>query len=127
MTEVWNETKGTVVAANIRLADNLWTRFWGLMGRRALPAGEALHIQPCSSVHTFFMRFAMDAIFLDKEARVVRVVPDMKPFRAAVGGKGAHSVIEMVAGAAALTGVEAGDTLIFRPSTSGGGRTDSLD
>lgn len=118
MNEVLNETKSTVVARNVRRAESAWSRFWGLMGRRALHEGEALHISPCNSVHTFFMRFKMDAVFLNKETRVVKVVPDMKPFRAAVGGKGAHSVLELAAGAAALAGVEEGDTLIFRASGS---------
>jgi len=118
MNEVLNETKGTIVASKVRQADSVWSRFWGLMFRRALAEGEALHIRPCNSVHTFFMRFTMDAVFLDKETRVVKVVPDMKPFRAAVGGKGAHSVLELAAGAAALAGVEAGDTLVFRASGS---------
>jgi uncharacterized membrane protein (UPF0127 family) len=118
MDEVLNETKNTVVAHNVQRAESVWSRFWGLMGRRALPEGEALHIRHCNSVHTFFMRFTMDAVFLDKGARVVKVVPDMKPFRAAVGGKGAHSVLELAAGAAALAEVEAGDTLIFRASGS---------
>ncbi len=118
MAEAWNETKGTIVATDVRLADNIWSRFWGLMGRRRLPQGEALHIRPCNSVHTFFMRFAMDGIFLDKESRVVKVVADMKPFRAAMGGKGAHSVLEMTAGAAESANVAAGDTLIFREAVS---------
>ena len=118
MNEVLNETKGTIVASKVRQADSVWSRFWGLMFRRALAEGEALHIRPCNSVHTFFMRFTMDAVFLDKETRVVKVVPDMKPFRAAVGGKGAHSVLELAAGAAALAEVEAGHTLIFRASGS---------
>ena len=121
MQEAWNETKDTLVAVIVRLADNPWSRFRGLMGRRSLPEGEGLHIIPCNSVHTFFMRFTMDAIFLDKEARVVKVVPEMKPFRAAVGGRGAHSVLELPAGAAAIAKVEAGDRFVFRES-SGNGR-----
>jgi len=127
MNEILNETKSTVVARNVRRADSVWSRFWGLMGRRALPVGEALHIRPCNSIHTFFMRFAMDAVFLDKDMHVVKVVADMKPFRATVGGKGAHSVLELAAGAAALAGVEAGDTLIFRPSASLGSNSESSE
>lgn len=120
MQEAWNETKSTLVAGSVRLADNPWSRFRGLMGSRSLSEGAALHIKPCNSVHTFFMRFAMDAIFLDREASVVKVVPAMKPFRAAVGGRGAHSVLEMSAGAAAIAKVETGDRLVFRKSGSAG-------
>ena len=116
MIQAFNETKGIIVAVSVRRADNLWSRFWGLMGRRALPEGEALHIVPCTSVHTFFMRFDMDALFLDREHRVVKVISAMKPFRAALGGKGAHSVLEMTAGA--IADVEAGDALVFRDSAT---------
>ncbi len=113
MREAINETKGTLVAANVRVADGVWSRFWGLMGKRSLPVGDALLITPCSSVHTFFMRFDMDAIFLDRNNVVVKVVPAMKPFRAALGGKGAHSVLEMAAGGAASANVEVGDNLVL--------------
>ena len=114
MIHVFNETKGTIVADHMRVAGGAWSKFWGLMGRRALPDGEALHITPCSSIHTFFMRFIMDAIFLDRDLRVVKVIGEMKPWRAALGGAGAHSVLELVGGAAAHAQVEPGDRLLFQ-------------
>jgi hypothetical protein len=110
--EAFNETKGATVATNVRIAKSMWARFWGLMGRRSLPGDEGLWIAPCSSVHTFFMRFPIDVVFLDRGGRVVKIVAAMKPWRAAVGGSGAHSVLELNAGKAAGA-VEVGDLLVL--------------
>ena len=111
MPRIVNETRGTLVAEDVRVADGIWSRFWGLMGRRSLPEGSGLLLRPSFSIHTAFMRFPIDVVFLDRELRVVKVVPEMKPFRVAVAFGGAHSVLELNAGAAAKAQVEAGDQL----------------
>jgi len=111
MAGVFNETKGNQVATQVRVATSMWSRFWGLMGRRSLAEGEALWLKPCTSVHMFFMRFPIDVVFLDRQDRVVRIVPGLKPWRMALGGRGAHSALELSAGAAQVAGVEVGDTL----------------
>lgn len=90
----------------------MWSRFWGLMGRRALADGQALLIDPCSSVHTMFMRFPIDVIYLDRENRVVKIADGLKPYRASLGG-GARRVLEMPLGAAAASGLAVGDQLDF--------------
>jgi uncharacterized membrane protein (UPF0127 family) len=113
MPRIVNETRGTVVAEDVRVADGVWSRFWGLMGRRRLPEGGALLLRPSFSIHTAFMRFAIDVVFLDRELRVVKVVPEMKPFRVAVAFGGAHSALELNAGAAARAQVEADDQLVM--------------
>ena len=113
MIQVKNETKGTVVADQTQVADGVRTRFWGLLGRPSLPEGHGLLLRPSSSIHTAFMRFAIDVVFLDRENRVVRVVPEMKPFRMAVPRHGAHSALELPAGAAAQARVERGDQLVI--------------
>lgn len=110
MSSVINETKATVVAEEVRLADGIWSRFWGLMGRKALPEGGALLLRPSSSIHTAFMRFPIDVVFLDRSLRVVKVVPELKPFRATIA-LGAHSALELNAGAAVGAGVQKGDQL----------------
>lgn len=110
MPRIANETRGTLVAEDVRVADGIWSRFWGLMGRKSLPEGSGLLLRPSSSIHTAFMRFPIDLVFLDRALRVVKVVPEMKPFRAAVAF-GAHSVLELNAGAAAEAQVQTGDQL----------------
>ena len=109
MASAVNQRNGTELAAEVRLARSLWARFWGLMGRRSLPDGHGLLIRPCSSVHMFFMRFPIDVIFLDRDNRVVKIIPAMKPWRAALGGRGAHSALELNAGAAGAAGLAEGD------------------
>ncbi len=83
------------------------------MLRRALPEGGGLLITPCTSVQTTFMRFAIDVVFLDRDGQVVRIVPALKPYRAALGGRGAHSALELAAGAAERSGIVVGDRLVW--------------
>jgi uncharacterized membrane protein (UPF0127 family) len=111
---VENATKGTAIA-EANHATSMWSRFWGLMGKKPLPEGEALLIDPCSSVHTMFMRFPIDVVYISKDERVVKIAAEMGPWRAGLGGKGAHKVLEMLPGAAAAVGLEVGDELQFDP------------
>lgn len=104
-----NRSRRAVVAARLRSADRADQRFLGLMGKRRLPEGEALLIEPCGSIHCFFMRFAIDAVFVDREWTVRRVVRGLKPWRVAFGGRGAYAVIELAAGGAA--GIQVGERL----------------
>ena len=111
MPRIISETRGTIVAEDVHLADRIWSRFWGLMGRKDLPDGAALLLRPTSSIHTAFMRFPIDVVFLDRSLRVVKVVLGMRPFRVTMALKGAHSALELNAGQAAKAQVEAGDQL----------------
>lgn len=111
--QVVNETKGTVIAKRLRVADSLWARFWGLMGRKALADGEALLLKPGSSIHTMFMRFPIDVVFIDAENRVVKVVSELRPFRLAMAPGSVQSVLELEAGAAARANVAPGDRLVM--------------
>ena len=112
MPSMKNEGKGTTVANDLRIATSIWSRFWGLMGRRQLPEGQGLLIDPCSSIHMFFMRFPLDVIFLDKEGKVVKIVEDIKPWRMAMGG-GGKMALELNSGAASQAQVEVGDKLVI--------------
>jgi uncharacterized membrane protein (UPF0127 family) len=108
-----DDASDRVVAEHVEVATSMWARFWGLMFRRKLDEGHALLIDPCSSVHTFFMRFRMDAVFLDKDGVVTKVAACMKPYRAALGPK-SKKVLEMPCGAAEAAGISAGSKLSFR-------------
>ena len=92
------------------LAETALTRTRGLLGRRNLPPGEGILLKPASSVHMAFMRFAIDAVFLDKELRVVKISADLKPWRMA-GARRTKSVLEIAAGEAARRGLTVGDRL----------------
>lgn len=120
MSRMVNESKGTVVAEQVQVADTIWSRFWGLMGRRCLPQGHGLLLRSSSSIHTAFMRFVIDVVFLDRESRVVKVVPEMKPFRVTAALGGGCSALELPAGAAARARVERGDRLVIGPPANVG-------
>jgi uncharacterized protein len=100
------------LVSKARVATSMWSRFWGLLGRRSLPNDEGLLIVPCNSVHTFFMRFPIDVLFLDKDDRVLKIATELRPFRVAVG-RGARRVLEIAAGRAASAGVRVGDKVTF--------------
>jgi hypothetical protein len=99
---------GTAVADHVEVADNVFSRFAGLMFRRGLPAGHGLALRPCSSVHMFFMRFPLDVLFVDADGRVLRVLESIRPWRASSFVRGAKAAIELPAGTASRTGVVPG-------------------
>ena len=100
------------MASRAEKAKSHCARLMGLMGRSSLPDNGGLLIVPCSSVQTCFMRFAIDIVFLDRDGQVVKLVSALKPFRVAFGGRGAHSALELPAGAATRCGVAVGDRLL---------------
>ena len=108
---ITNKTRGSELASQARRANTFLTRLVGLLGRSSLGPGEALIIQPCSSVHTAFMRFTIDVVYIDKDGRVLKIAPDMRPFR--VGGvfKPSCSVIELPKGTIEATRTAPGDEL----------------
>jgi uncharacterized protein len=112
-----NRTRGTVLATNLEVAGNDKQRRKGLLGRDGLEPGTGLWIIPCESVHTFFMRFPIDLVYLDKEDRIRKV-------RGAVGAwrlsacLSAHSVLELPAGTIRDSETQRGDQLAFEPISS---------
>jgi uncharacterized protein len=110
---VRNVTRDKVLATKAAEAKTFGARFMGLMGQTELPIGHGLHIAPCSSIHTFFMRIPIDAVFLDPAGKVVKVLGALAPWRMSAVYFGAHSVLELPAGVAAASGTVEGDQLEF--------------
>ena len=100
------KTAGQCFTAEI--ADTFWRRFLGLMGRREISPQTALLIRPCNSIHMFFMRFAIDAVFIDENFCVKKVVPGVKPWFGFAFCFGATAVLEFAAGEAARLKIEPG-------------------
>ena len=105
-----NVTRGSVIGDRIRIADTSLTRLFGLLSRSRLDAGEGLWIQPSSGVHTVFMRFPIDVIGLDRQRKVIKLWPNLVPYRVTSIQTKVHSVIELPAGQIAATGTELGDS-----------------
>jgi len=101
---------GTVVCAQCAIASTPIARLKGLLGRSSLEPGEGMLFPRTGSIHMFFMRFALDVVFCDRELEVVKVVRDLKPWKTAAA-RGAKVVIELPVGAAA--GIEPGDRLVL--------------
>ena len=107
---VRNETRQTVLADGAEMADTSAKRRVGLLKHERLAPGEGLWIVPCESVHTFFMKFPIDLVYLGKDRKVRKVRHAVKPWRMSACWT-AHSILELPAGAAAQTGTQAGDEL----------------
>jgi len=102
---------GRIVCDRCQIADGAVTRARGLLGRGGLDRGEGILLQPTFSIHTFFMRFAIDVVFLDDDHRVLRVDANVRPWRLKAC-RGARSVLELAAGAA--RGLSVGDRIELR-------------
>ena len=106
-----NRRTGKELATNVKVADTMFTRMKGLLGKKELPQGEALWIKPCFSVHTFFMKFSIDIIFLNKKNQVVAAVSDLTPNRLTRLYPQSFSVLELTSGTIDAAKTEVGDEL----------------
>ena len=102
-----SETTGKTVVAQLRIADCFGSRLVGLQFRRPLPSDAGLLLVPCNSVHTCFVRFPVDVVFLDDRGRVLAVRHDLRPWRLAFGPRKTHAALEMTTGAASRSAASA--------------------
>jgi uncharacterized protein len=113
---VTNATRGKILADRAEEARRPLQRLKGLLGRAELQLGEALHIVPCNSIHTLFMRMAIDAAFLDAQGVVLEIYGALPPWRVTRVHFRARSVLELPAGTLQASGTEVGDRLQFEPN-----------
>ena len=106
-----NETTGAIVADRVLTAFDSSSRRTGLLKHRGLPDGTALIMAPTNAIHTFFMRFAIDVVFVARDGRVVKTRPTLGPWRMAAALR-AHAVVELAAGALATSTTSPGDRLV---------------
>lgn len=110
---IYNRTRGTVLADEVRLADTARSRRIGLLKHTSLQQGEGLWIFPSQAIHTFGMRFPIDVLFLDRKKKVKRVYHGLAPFRLTRLVWSAASVLEVAPGAIRASSTEVGDELQF--------------
>ncbi len=108
-----NITRETVVGEEIREAATFLARSWGLLWTDGLAPGEGLWIAPCGGIHSFGMRFDFDAIFLDRDRKVVGLYPRFRRNRISRIFPGARGVLELPAGTIERTATEVGDEIRF--------------
>jgi len=112
--QVENQTRGRPLITHGELADTFWMRFRGLMGCSPLKEGEGLVLKGEKSIHTFFMRFAIDVVYADRIGRVIRADAAMSPNRIGPIVFGAAYVLEMPVGTIQASGTAVGDQLLIR-------------
>ncbi len=112
------DSAGAPVCDRCVVADTYLRRLRGLLGRRELPVGEGVLLRPCGSVHSWFLRFPIDVVFLDADMQVLKVVERMRPWRMA-GTRGARSVLELAGGEAQARGMAPGDRLVVETGVRG--------
>ena len=101
---------GAVVCERCTIADSALPRMRGLLGKRSLGSDEGVLLRPAGSVHTFFMRFPIDIVFLDRDGRVLRIAESVRPWRTAAA-RGAKAVLELRAGECARRRLLTGDVV----------------
>jgi uncharacterized membrane protein (UPF0127 family) len=121
---VTNTTRNTVLATQLELAGTPEKRNKGLLGRKGLAPGSGLWIVPCESVHTFFMQFPIDLVYLDRDNRVKKVRHAVGPWKLSAC-LSAHSILELPAGVIRSTGTQRGDTLELVPDSTPAGDSTS--
>ncbi len=106
-----NRTKNIILAEEVVKATSFWQRAKGLLGKASLAKNSTLWILRCNSIHTFFMKFPIDVVFVDKNLRVCTVMTNIKPWRLASSLWRAHSVFEFASPQPVLKQIEKGDML----------------
>ena len=120
---VRNQSRGTLLGDKIGEASTGAARRKGLLGRAGLAEGEGLWIVPCESVHTFFMRFPIDVMYLSRDLKVKKVRHAVAPWRLSACLT-AHSLIELPAGTLQRTETHKGDRIVFEDQAGAGSRKD---
>jgi len=111
---LYNINKNNIVLENVKLADGFFQKFKGLMGRKKLNKSEGLMLLSCNSIHTCFMRFPIDVVFLNMDHEVIALRKELKPWKMVNYVKKAYITVEMTAGTIENKNIEVGDLLIMK-------------
>ncbi len=111
--KIFNKQKNTILAENVIMADTMFKRMKGLLGYKEIKKGYALILNPCNSIHTFFMKFSIDVVFLNKNNQVVKIIQSIKPFRMTGVYLNSKITIELSPGTIESSQTQKGDILCF--------------
>jgi len=104
---------GQIIASNVHIADRFFSRLKGLMFTKSLPKNSALVINPCNSIHMFFMNYSLDVVFVDKNDIVLDVIVNIKPWHISKIVLSSQYVIELPAKSTLESNIKKGDILTF--------------
>jgi uncharacterized membrane protein (UPF0127 family) len=114
---ITNRTRNTLLGSRVEVASTFWGRLRGFIGRAEPKRGEGLLLLRCDAVHTFWMSFDLDVLFLDEKGRVLELVRSLAPWKRTRRIPGAQYVLEVPAGTIEASGTQAGDELSWRDPT----------
>lgn len=109
--KVYNSSKNNLIADEVRVAQNFFTRSFGLLLKKSLSESEGLIIKPCCSIHTFFMKFAIDVLFINKKNEIVALYENIKPHRILPIHLNSYYVIELPSGSISAKNIEKGNLI----------------
>lgn len=109
--KIYNSTQNDLISDNVKVADNFFTRSVGLLSKKSLKDSESLIIKPCCSIHTFFMRFDIDVLFVNKKNELVAFYENVKPWKILPIHLTSAYVIELPAGQIAMKNISLGDII----------------
>lgn len=112
--QILNTSKQTKLAGEAEYAKSFWQRGRGLLGRDGLAEEGGMVFEPCSNIHMLGMKFALDVVFLDKAGRVLKLYPDLKPWRPYAGARKAHMTLELPVGTIAKSNTTVGDVIALQ-------------
>ena len=113
MATLRNSRTGKSLATELELASNFWQRSKGLLGRSGLAEGQGLYLDHCKGIHSFFMQFPFDALFVDADWKVLGTASSIAPNRVGPANFHARGVVELPAGTILATDTQIGDVLEF--------------
>ncbi|TAN61430.1 DUF192 domain-containing protein [bacterium] len=116
--KIINTTKNTVLAERAEIANTFWLRLKGLLGKRQLEPNTGLILNPCNSIHTFFMRFPIDAAFVDSQNKIIKAYYALPAWRASGMFFNSSLCIEFPSGTLLTSGTEIGDYIRISPSSA---------
>lgn len=109
--KVYNSSKNNLIADDVKIAQNFFTRSFGLLLRKSLSENEGLIIKPCCSIHTFFMKFNIDVLFVNKQNQIVALYENVKPRRILPIHLNSFYVIELASSSISAKNIEKGDLI----------------
>jgi len=111
--KIYNSTQNNLIADDVKVAENFFTRSVGLLFKKSFSEGEGLIIKPCCSIHTFFMRLEIDVLFVNKKNEIVAIYENVKPWRILPIHLNSSYVVELSAGQIFTKNIHKGDVILI--------------
>lgn len=113
--KVYNSSKNNLIADDVKAAQNFFARSFGLLSRKSISDGEGLIIKPCCSIHTFFMKFSIDVLFIERNGNIIALYQNVQPWRILPIHLNSHYVIELASGTICAKNIEKGNLITISP------------